>query len=250
MTDDSKSRLLEPGTLAEAPNPRMGLLEAIATRRTVRTYQERPVPWETLEELLLLSTHAPSACNRQGWKFVLVDSREDLDWLYSAGGSSVFRRAGQVLLACYVDTSDNVEWDDARQSAAAAITLFQLLAHTRGIGSCWLCHLPPRREVRARFSVPPEYMPVACLTVGYYRPGQKVKPRKLPEGPLLAPGRFRFDRAVSPGKGLAVLARRVARRLYYLVPRRGWLRAGAGRFEKTFHNEVCEDDTACGEDRK
>jgi len=217
----------------------MTLREAVRTRRTVRRYDDREVPRDVVEELVRDCTHAPSACNRRGWVFVLVDDREDLDWLHDAGGSSVLKNARQALLVCYRDESDNLEWSDLEQSAAAAIAYFQLLAHERGIGSCWICHLPPKGEVAARFGVADGYEPVAMLTFGYYREGSPSSPRVLGSSVPLCAGRFAAQDGSQRGRvgGVGLAAKRLLRSVYYLLPHRSWLRGLAGRFEKKFDSE-------------
>ena len=60
------------GSLSKEPRPDMKLVEAVLTRRTVRRYANRLVPKSDIERLLRLSTHAPCACNRRGWRFILL----------------------------------------------------------------------------------------------------------------------------------------------------------------------------------
>lgn len=239
LAEDGRLRV---GSLSEKPRPDMSLREAVATRRTVRTYADQPVPVETIEELLREATHAPSACNRRGWRFVLVDDAGDLRWLHEKGGSSVLARSKQALLVCYRCDSDNLAWRDMEQSAAAAIAFFQLLAHSRGIGSCWICHLPPRREVRRRFGVPRSYEPMAMVTLGYYASKQSVKVRDPGGEPILCRSRWNFDSEPgSPAAGFRLCMRRAARCLYYLFPKREWLRSIVLRYEKTFDNESVDE---------
>ena len=45
------------------------------SRRSVREFTEQPVARETLEQLLLAATSAPSASNRQPWRFAVVSSK-------------------------------------------------------------------------------------------------------------------------------------------------------------------------------
>lgn len=212
----------------------MNLTQALATRRTARAYAEAPVPFEAVEELVRSAAQAPSACNRRGWRCILVQDPADLDWLYRRGGSAVFRTASQVLLVCYESGTENREWQDTVQSAAAFIAYFQLVAHDRGIGSCWLCHLPPKRQVADYFSVPAAYEPVAAVSFGFYRNGDHgVRPDR-PDEKLLALGRWAFAAEPTGHAPAAAGLRRLCRRIYYALPFRGFLRGVAGRFEKRF----------------
>lgn len=56
----------------------MGTLEAIHTRRSIRKYEERPIPKELIEKILSAATMAPSARNKQPWHFLVIDDREIL----------------------------------------------------------------------------------------------------------------------------------------------------------------------------
>ena len=213
------------------------LATAISTRRTVRRYENTPVSREKLEGLLRLSTHAPSACNRRGWRFILIEDQSELEWLYAKGGAAFIPKGKQAILVCYFRHTDNMEWRDVEQSAAAAIAYFQLIAHAEGIGSCWVCHLPPRSEVRRHFKIPSNYTPVALLTVGYYAKDMVVIPRPTDREEILALNTWTF--AEAPNKdtvGVTLLLRRMLRRLYYLFPKREWLRNLTHRFEKKFDN--------------
>jgi len=236
--DDEADGLLTTGRLATEPEPDMALVQAVRSRRTVRSYQDAPVPREQIERLLRESTHAPSATNRRGWRFILIEDSADLIWLHRRGGSAVLRGARQAVLVCYRGDSDNAAWRDAEQSAAAAIAYFQLLAHAHGIGSCWICHLPPRREVRAHFGIPRPYVPIAVVTLGYYEPGLRMRPRRLEDTSLVCVHRWAFDDAPETfPEVLRRWIRKLLRRLYYLLPRREWLRGWAFKYEKQFHND-------------
>jgi nitroreductase len=61
----------------------MDALENIYTRRSVRSYQDRPVPEELIEKLLAAAMQAPSARNQQPWHFVVLDDREVLSRVLS-----------------------------------------------------------------------------------------------------------------------------------------------------------------------
>lgn len=214
----------------------MELAEVVRTRRTVRTYQSEPVPDELIETLLLESTRAPSACNIRGWRFIVIRDPEQLRWLYDNGSAAFIKDTPQAVLVCYDNRTENSAWHDNEQSAAAAINCFQLLAHEQGIGSCWICHLPPRAEVSRYFGVPAEYSPVALISLGYYLATNLLIARDLSaDVRMVAYGKWDFapdERADS--LSLAVHTRKAIRRLYYLLPWRGWLRKYVLKYEKKF----------------
>lgn len=52
------------------------ILEVIKTRRSIRSYLDRPVPRETLEEIIECARFSPTALGRQPWHFTVVMDRE------------------------------------------------------------------------------------------------------------------------------------------------------------------------------
>jgi len=54
----------------------MDLLKAIKDRKSIRAFKPDPIPKETIEEILKLATHAPSAINLQPWEFIVVIGEE------------------------------------------------------------------------------------------------------------------------------------------------------------------------------
>jgi nitroreductase len=56
----------------------MEVSEALCTRRSVRRYQDRPVPEDLIEKLLRAAMNAPSARNAQPWQFVVLTDRHVL----------------------------------------------------------------------------------------------------------------------------------------------------------------------------
>ena len=63
----------------------MELQEAILKRRSIRKYLKRPVEKESIEKVLESAMWAPSACNIQGWRFIVVESEERKQELIKKG---------------------------------------------------------------------------------------------------------------------------------------------------------------------
>lgn len=212
----------------------MELLEAIKSRRTVRCYSKRLVPFTTIEKLVEVAANAPSACNRQRWRCILIQVRASLDWLHSQGGSSVLKNCSQAIIVCYEADTENSEWLDNTQSAAAFIAYFQLIAHERGVGSCWICHLPPKKEVMAYFSIPAEFTPVAVVTFGYYQTDICSPLRESTVKKILSPEKWGFTDVPRYNSDGISMIRKILRKIYYSLPFRSLLSPIAGRYEKKF----------------
>jgi nitroreductase len=54
----------------------MEIIKAIQERKSIRAFRAEPVPKGTIEEILRLTVHAPSAINLQPWEFVIVTGEE------------------------------------------------------------------------------------------------------------------------------------------------------------------------------
>ena len=54
------------------------VMENILTRRSVRAFLEKEIPMEELEQIVKAGAYAPSAMNRQTWKFTVLTDREKI----------------------------------------------------------------------------------------------------------------------------------------------------------------------------
>ena len=173
----------------------------IRGRRSVRRYAERVVPEEVVWQLLEAAHWAPSAHNRQPWRFVLVQQPAmrrrlaeamaeqwqadlladgaDPELVGRRAGISVQRISGApvVILPCLdlgtLDTYSDpqrqqCEWQMGVQSVALACENLLLAAHQLGLGGCWMCApifcVP---LVQSVLTLPETWQPQALLTLGY-----------------------------------------------------------------------------------
>lgn len=232
-------RFLQPGALVENPNPFMPLLDAVSTRRTSRSYRKEPVDLATFEWLIANAMHAPTACNEQQWKVVYIDDPAIIQDLYERGSASFLQNIQQCFILCYNRESDNLEWADHVQSGAAFITTFQLLAHSVGVGSCWVGHLPNKSEMRRIFKIHSFYEPIALVTFGYYRSKSAMIPRKHDPARVIMHNRFDSTGLVFKDRR-RTLFRTIARWGYYKIPAfiRRRLKPYLKSFEKKFYYET------------
>lgn len=181
--------------------PALDFWELIQGRRSIRRYLARAVPPEILENLLQAAIWAPSAHNRQPWRFCVVTSAESklalsqrmgAQWRQelSADGADpalVERRvvisharitgAAALIIASvsmeemdhYPDERRNeAEWTMAVQSVALACQNLLLAAHYYELGACWMCApLFVPELVREVLQLPDAWIPQALITVGY-----------------------------------------------------------------------------------
>lgn len=79
----------------------MNILDAIRTRRSVRSYAAKPIPTEVMERMRQVLRLAPSACNIQPWHFVLVaDANLRREVAQAANGQKWMAEAPMILVGC------------------------------------------------------------------------------------------------------------------------------------------------------
>ena len=69
MTNSSADRL---GAIGPIEGCQMHVAEAVATRRTIRAFADKPVPFETMRRILDQARMAPSGCNFQPWEAIVL----------------------------------------------------------------------------------------------------------------------------------------------------------------------------------
>lgn len=211
----------------------MDIFEAIKTRRSIRTYSRKVIPKEVLERIIEAGVWAPTACNRQGFRFIAIDNEELKKKIVENGAASFIKDAPIALIVLYDNRTDNLEYQDHIQSAAAAIQNILLAAHAQGIGTCWICHMPRKEVLRKHLDIPDFFDPIACITMGYHEHNPKPLPR-IGVKDVLCFNSFSFR--AEDSRQLRTAAKRKFRRLYFSMPPkiRRRIRPLASRFEKRF----------------
>jgi nitroreductase len=83
--------------------------EAITSRRNVRTFTDRPVSAEHLDQMLEAGRRSPSSRNSQPWDFVLVTDRQQLQELakvWVGAGHVAGSTGGHLTRLCTATTGD------------------------------------------------------------------------------------------------------------------------------------------------
>lgn len=181
-------------------------------RRSIRRYRSEPVPRAMLEQLLTAAIWAPSAHNRQPWRFAVIDERPLKERLARAMGdrlredlvvdgapeaviekdvgrsySRLTSAPALILMALSMADMDvypderrrKNEWLMAVQSTAMAGQNLLLAASALGLGACWMCApLFCPDVVRKTLALPADWQPQGLVTVGY--PDEERKKDRLP----------------------------------------------------------------------
>ncbi len=132
----------------------MDFTEVIRRRESVRSYDpSRPVAKEVLARILEAGRIAPSATNRQPWKFILVSSPEALARVRPCYGRSWFHDAPHVLAVTGKAADAWSRRGDGYNSLETDLTIAMdhmiLAAENEGVGTCWMAAFDPEILRRA-----------------------------------------------------------------------------------------------------
>ncbi len=176
-------------------------LDLLLSRRSIRRYRPDPVPQALIEQVLTAAIWAPSAHNRQPWRFAVVTDATRKEALARAMGACLRRdleadgideaviaqdtarsfarlTGAPVLIVVSLSMVDMDEYPDQRrqqheflmaaQSTAMAGQNLLLAAHGLGLGACWMCApLFVPDIVRAALDLPDDWQPQGLITLGY-----------------------------------------------------------------------------------
>lgn len=79
----------------------MTVLEAIKKRKSVRAYSDKEISKEIINKMLEALQMAPSACNFQPWKFIVVtDKNIKNNLVVAAKGQKFIAEAPVVIVGC------------------------------------------------------------------------------------------------------------------------------------------------------
>ena len=121
----------------------MNFLELVKSRYSCRQYANRPVEKEKLEYVMECVRLAPSAVNRQPWRFRVVKDVEVLQRLWECYNREWFKSAPMCIVASVVHDEEWVRSDGKPHGdidVAIAVEHLCLAAAEQGLGTCWVCN--------------------------------------------------------------------------------------------------------------
>lgn len=145
----------------------MEFIKLAKKRYSCRSYQDRKVEQDKLEVILEAGRVAPTACNNQNQRVLVIQSEEGMEKLSKAARTF---HAPLVIIVC---ADKNETWTrpiDGIQTVdvdASIVTDHMMLAATDlGLNSVWICYFNAE-VLRKEFNIPENYIPVNILAIGY-----------------------------------------------------------------------------------
>ena len=186
----------------------------VKARRSIRVYKDKPVPRETIQQLLDIVAYAPSGHNSQMIHWLVIDDPAEIkrlagmviDWMrivtqmspemgkameadilinqWDKGRDYIFRTAPALIIAHA--PQDHKDIYPARSNFAIAMTVLELAAFSMGLGGCWAGFFQGAVQFYAPMNeaigLPPNHLSYECMMLGYpkYR-YQRIPLRNAPK---------------------------------------------------------------------
>jgi nitroreductase len=152
------------------------LFSAIKNRRSIRFWKNQKVPGEILEKVIQAGIEAPSAFNRQPWKFYVIENNNFSLREGDSTNKSMFEKA-PVRIYIAIDERLYEEEYAPALDAGLAIQNMLLAAHSVGLGACviYQCEIIDQDKLRKFLDIPDYYKIYSAILLGY--------PDEIPEKP-------------------------------------------------------------------
>ena len=152
----------------------MSFLDLILNRRSIRRYENKDISEEVLRQILEAGRQAPSAVNKQPFRFVVVKDHEIMKNVCNNLITRFVKYAPVAIVGC-ADVKSLLTGKWAVVDTTIAMQNMVIAAWALGIGSCWIgaCN---EEEVKKMLKIPDKWKVVALITFGY--PAEQPKPRK------------------------------------------------------------------------
>ncbi len=181
------------------------VMETIAERRSVRSYESKPVPHDILVQLIEAANQAPSGMNTQPWRFVVVENPDlkqklvDIAVPNSLKYLEGFKESNPALFEAivkrYAELPDPVYYSApaiifvigcgsyAGDSCPMACYALMLAAHSFGIGSCWVklgSLVTDNPEIVQALGMKEDECIYGPILLGYPKASPAAPPKKVP----------------------------------------------------------------------
>ena len=163
----------------------LDFLKLAERRRSVRAYKPEAVPEELLQQVLEAGRLAPSACNKQPWRFIVVRNETNRRSLGAAYAREWFWKAPVVIVVCILPQEAWVRAYDGQNYAmvdgALAMDHITLAAAELELGTCWVGSFDPS-AVHKILGLPDGVEVVGMTPLGF--PDVETNPRARSRRPL------------------------------------------------------------------
>lgn len=157
-------------------------LDALFTRRSVRSYTQQPVSLEDMETIVRAGMFAPSAHNGRNWEIITITNPELRSQL--SGLCKYWKPMWEapLVIACCTRSDAITDLSFMQQNGSAATQNMLLAIHALGLGGVWLNSSPARdfyQPSKALLGIPEDVLLVSFIACGH--PATELPPRAEPQ---------------------------------------------------------------------
>ncbi len=179
--------LASPAKVFASEQKEMGAINAIMTRRSIRSFTDKPVTDAQIETIMRAAMAAPSAYNEQPWEFIVVDDKAKLEAISKINKYALFAKNAPIGILTCVDYN-KVKHQDQRDYGIIDVSIatqnILLAVHALGLGATWTGIYPNKALVAPfakEFNLPEHIIPLAFVPIGYPKSIPKQKDHFKPE---------------------------------------------------------------------
>ena len=181
----------------------------LKTRRSIRRFKTNPVPKETIDKILEVARYAPTGGNSQGVKWLIIHDTLQvklmtgicIDWMkelakadpeaglkfaatdfikaYEKGNDLFCRNAPHIAITYSHQLNGSAQTD-----AVIALTQFELLCKSYGVGTCWAgffaMAMKQWRPLIEELKLPEDHVPNFAMLFGFADSEYFLIPRRKP----------------------------------------------------------------------
>ena len=158
----------------------MDFIELVKNRYSCRAYKALNVEKEELDYILECVRYAPSAVNKQPWRFRIITNEGDKAKLQQCYNRDWFKTAPMYIIASVLHDEEWVRADGKHHGnidIAIAVEHLCLAATEQGLATCWVCNFDAIL-CKEQFNLPENEEPAVIIPLGYAADEMKTKNRK------------------------------------------------------------------------
>ncbi len=153
----------------------MEVFDAIKTRRSIRKYKPEPIPEEKLRSILEAARLAPSAGNRQPWRFIIIQDIDRKKALMKVANNQTFLNDAAAIIVAIGDPEVSARW--CEKDPMIALEHIVLAATALGYGTCWIGAFD-EEALKHLLKIPANVKVIALLPIGIPDETPDPRPRK------------------------------------------------------------------------
>lgn len=161
------------------------VMETLLTRRSIRSFEEKALKREDLEQIIKAALYAPSGKGLQTWQFTVLTDTAKIQKLAAAISAELGRDGYNMYCPqALIIPSNEQSSPFGKEDNACALENIFLAAHSLGIGSVWInqlqgiCDAPAIRAILDEFEIPSDHIVYGMAALGYPAPAPQKEVAK------------------------------------------------------------------------